>query len=121
MAPNYFVDRSGLVPGQIKSVNAGVVVVQFPSASDTSSFTGAFELHGGASFATTIANPGEIGLFGIRATITGTLISPPGGTPIYLPPPRPTTPRPPGCRTELHLVPGLGDGSLSEQLVTVCR
>lgn len=121
MAPDYFVDRSGLVAGQIKSVDAGVVVVQFPSASDTSSFTGAFELQGGASFATTISNPSEIGHFGIRATIIGTLISPPGGAAIYLPPPLPSTPRPPGCRTELHLVPGLGDGTLSEQLVTVCR
>jgi hypothetical protein len=120
MAPDYFIDRSGLVPGQIKSVDQGVVAVQFPSASDTSSFTGAFELQGGASWTTTLANPSEIGHFGIRATITGMLISPPGGAPIYLPPPKPTFPRPPGCRTELHLVPGIGDGSLKEQLVTVC-
>ena len=121
MAPDYFVDRSGLVPGQIKSVNAGVVVAQFPSVTDTSTLTGAFELQGGVSFTTTLPNPSEIGLFGIRASFTGTRITPPNGAPIYLPPPKPSTPHPPGCRTELHLVPGLGDGTLREQLVTVCR
>lgn len=120
MPPIYFVDRSGAVPGQIKGVNVGAVLLQFPSAADTSSFTGVFELHGFASNAIGAPNPGEVGEFGVEGTLTGRLISPPGGQPIYLPPPLPTIPRPPGCRTELHLVPGLGDGTLSEQETVVC-
>ena len=72
-------------------------------------------------FATTIANPGEIGQFGPRPTISGTLIQPSRGHPDPPPATASSTPRPPGCRTELRLVPGLGDGSLSKQLVTVCR
>jgi hypothetical protein len=116
---DYFVDRSGLIAGTIKSINAAEVSLQF--AGGEASVSGSFELQGGLSLTTPgLIPPSEYGLFGLRGTISGTRISPPGGSPIYLPLPLPSTPRPPGCRTELHLVPGLGDGSLSEQLVSVC-
>ena len=120
MPPIYFVDRSGLVPGQIKGVTTGGVALQFPSPSDTSSFTGLAVLQGAASLATSLPGSGEYGPFGVMAVLTGKLISPPGGQPIYLPPPLPTIPRPPGCRTELHLVPSVSDGTLSEQETVVC-
>ena len=120
MPPLYFVDRSGLVPGQIKGVTIGGVGLQFPSASDTSSFTGLVVLQGSASLATSLPGSGEYGPFGVMAVLTGKLISPPGGQPIYLPPPLATVPRPPGCRTELHLVPSVADGTLSEQETVVC-
>ncbi len=120
MQPIYFVDRSGAVPGQIKGVTTGAVLLQFPSASDTSSFTGVVVLQGSASLAIGAPSNGEYGPFGVAASLTGKLISPPGGQPIYLPPPLPTIPRPPGCRTELHLVPGISDGTLGEQETVVC-
>jgi hypothetical protein len=119
-SPDYFVDRTGLLSGTIKNVNAGAVSLQF--ANGDASLTGVFEVQGGVS----LTNPGliptgEYGLFGFRGAITGTRITAPAGAPIYLPPPLPRTPRPPGCRTELHLVPGLADGTLREQLEVVCR
>ena len=117
--PDYFVDRTGLISGTIKDIDEGAVSLKL--APGEGSIEGVFELHGGVSLTTPgLIPPSEYGLFGVRGTISGTRVSPPGGAPIYLPPPLPNTPRAPGCRTELHLVPGLGDGSLSEQLVTTC-
>ena len=112
-SPDYFVDRTGLFAGTVKNANGAAVLLQF--ANGDGGVTGVFEIQGFASLASAgLIPPSEYGEFGFRGTIAGTRISAPGGVPIYLPPPLPTTPRPPGCRTELHLVPGLADGTLTD-------
>jgi hypothetical protein len=119
-SPDYFVDRTGLIAGTIKNASDGAVSVTF--APGDASLNGVFEVQGAAPFTTPgLIPPSEYGRFGLRGTITGTRITAPAGAPIYLPPPLPNTPRPPGCRTELHLVPGINDGTLTEQLLSVCR
>jgi hypothetical protein len=119
-SPDYFVDRTGLIAGTIKNASDGAISVTF--AAGDASLNGVFEVQGAAPFTTPgLIPPSEYGRFGLRGTIAGTRITAPGGAPIYLPPPLPNTPRPPGCRTELHLVPGINDGTLTEQLLSVCR
>jgi hypothetical protein len=119
-SPDYFVDRTGLIAGTIKSANAAVLGVQFAGGGRTVS--GVFDIQGFTSLTTPGFVPGsESGLFGMVVRISGARITPRSGARIYLPPPLPRTPRPRGCRTELHLVPNLADGTLSERLETVCR
>jgi hypothetical protein len=65
-------------------------------------------------------NPVELGYFGYNARFSGNRISPPGGVPVYLPPPISSAfPRPPGCRTELQLRTQL-DGTVKHEFVIVC-
>jgi hypothetical protein len=119
-SPDYFVDRTGLIAGTIKSANAAVLAVQFAGGGRTVS--GVFDIQGFTSLTTPGFVPGsESGLIGMVVRISGTRVTPNSGARIYLPPPLPRTPRPRGCRTELHLVPNLADGTLSERLETVCR
>ena len=119
-SPDYFVDRTGLIAGTIKTANAAVLGVQFAGGGRTVS--GVFDIQGFTSLTTPGFVPGsESGLFGMVVRISGTRITPRGGARIYLPPPLARTPRPRGCRTELHLVPNLADGTLSERLLTACR
>ena len=90
------------------------------SGADDAAVEGRFEAHGGPSIQTPFPDPAELGRFGYRALFSGTRITAPGGAPIYLPVPKPTIPRPPGCRIELRLVPNINTGVLEHQLLSVC-
>ncbi len=113
--PGYFVTRTALAD-TIKNLDTGQVDVRLIDGG--ARVEGAYEVQGGNRSLT--ASPGEIGRFGVRAQFTGTRVGAPGGTPIFLPPPLPSHPRPPGCRTELRLSPGVADGVLRHEIVAVC-
>jgi hypothetical protein len=115
--PSYFHTRDTSFADVLKGTDTAIVELRFSGAEDAV-VEGVFEMHGGHSPNT--FPPSEWGRFGYRAGFTGTRISAPGGVPIYLPVPKPTIPRPPGCRIELKLVPNINTGLLEHQLLSVC-
>ena len=114
--PSYFHTRDTSFADVLKGSDSAIVELRFSGADDA--IEGAFEVHGGHSPST--FPPSEYGRFGYRAAVSGTRISAPGGVPIYLPVPKPTIPRPPGCRIELKLEPNINTGLLEHRLLSVC-
>jgi hypothetical protein len=117
--PSYFHTRDESFHDVLKGIDTAAVLLTF-SGTDDAAVEGRFEVHGGPSIQTPFPDPAEVGRFGYRALFSGTRISAPGGVPIYLPVPKPSIPRPPGCRIELKLVPNINTGVLEHQLLSVC-
>jgi hypothetical protein len=114
---SYFHTRDTSFADVLKGADTGAVELRFSDADDAS-VQGVFEIHGGHSADT--FPPSEYGRFGYRAAFSGARVTAPGGVPIFLPVPKPSIPRPPGCRIELKLEPNINTGILEHRLLSVC-